>query len=129
MIRSFLPSRFWLEMYQMECYLFQIPHDSNRSRKEIIECVECGITFKRRSNLNSHIRTIHNQQYPHICSICGKGVNCKQILRGHMADKHGFEKDYKCQFCNQEFAYKQPYMMHLQKQHSFIMPCNSKLAR
>ena len=68
---------------------------------EQFKCVECGKTYKTQSNLNKHIKLVHECRKDHICTECGNAFAQKSHLDQHISAKHS--KVIKCHYCNNEF--------------------------
>ena len=52
--------------------------------KPAYRCVTCDKTFKRKSDLNRHLRTsLKHASRRFSCSICGKSYTRKHVLTGH----------------------------------------------
>jgi hypothetical protein len=69
----------------MRCHLATAPHD----------CKLCGIGFRRTTDLQRHIRTVHvpNDQKPWACPKCPKRFGRSDALKRHMASK---SKEHGC---------------------------------
>jgi uncharacterized C2H2 Zn-finger protein len=69
----------------MRCHLATAPH----------ECKQCGLGFRRTTDLQRHIRTMHipNDQKPWACPKCPKRFGRSDALKRHMASK---SKDHGC---------------------------------
>ena len=104
----------------------------NSEKKKVI-CPICNNGFSNKSNLKTHISSIHNKilpfkcpypncskkyssnirlnvhirthkgEKPYKCKICLKSFNENGNLKAHMS-RHEIEKKFKCQFCDK--AYK-----------------------
>ena len=51
-------------------------------------CRQCGRTFASISNLNHHIRVLHDGIFKYRCTVCGKGTSSAAKNRSHMASQH-----------------------------------------
>jgi len=69
----------------MRCHLVTTPHN----------CKTCGLGFRRTTDLQRHIRTMHtpNDQKPWACSKCPKRFGRSDALKRHMASR---SKDHGC---------------------------------
>lgn len=71
------------------------------------ECPHCSKRFAHLSNMNRHIRLVHNKMvvtHKYVnCEVCGKVVQSTS-LKKHMASVHENRKDFKCEYCDKSFA-------------------------
>jgi len=69
----------------MRCHLVTTPHN----------CKTCGLGFRRTTDLQRHIRTMHvpNDQKPWACSKCPKRFGRSDALKRHMSSR---SKDHGC---------------------------------
>lgn len=58
-------------------------------------CELCNRSFFNKSELNTHVRSMHENKRQHICSVCEKGFNRNCDLVRHMF-MHRQEQPYKC---------------------------------
>jgi hypothetical protein len=59
------------------CHLEVAPH----------QCDSCNASFKRATDLQRHIRTLHSAHKPWSCDACGKGFGRSDALKRHTASK------------------------------------------
>nr|XP_040045203.1 zinc finger protein 184-like isoform X2 [Gasterosteus aculeatus aculeatus] len=106
--------------------------------RKAFSCSVCAKTFKRRGNLNIHMRThvgvkpfgcslcskrftqkagldyhlkIHTGEKPFSCSLCGKSFRHKGALTSHMA-RHSEVKPFSCGICNKRFGTESQLQVH-----------------
>lgn len=68
-------------------------------------CEKCGKKFKRRPDLNNHIRCIHENNY-FVCNICNNSFQTSRNLERHVSTVH--EQVKRCillNFGQQNFVY------------------------
>gem|GEM_PF-4834878 len=51
-------------------------------------CATCGKAFKKKGNLNRHIKTVHEKQKPFKCEHCGRTFGQKEHLNKHIKVVH-----------------------------------------
>ena len=62
---------------------------------KIFKCFICSFSTKWRSNLRTHIRTVHEFKKPFCCEICQISFSQNSSLKTHKI-VHGNEKPFKC---------------------------------
>ena len=72
------------------------------SKTTSFECETCGKCFKKRRDLNVHVR-IHTGEKPFPCKTCKKVFAYSSALKAH-ARTHTGEKPYVCKYCNKGFT-------------------------
>ncbi|XP_042207163.1 zinc finger protein 24-like isoform X2 [Homarus americanus] len=81
------------------------------------ECDTCKKTFRRSSNLYTHMR-IHNiEEQRHICKACNKSFARADKLKDHMI-RHLQIKRYACRLCPKAYNEKRDLTKHLEKVHT-----------
>ncbi|KAM9918900.1 hypothetical protein OXX59_008324 [Metschnikowia pulcherrima] len=58
-------------------------HETGHSRA--VDCDKCKLTFKDKSILEVHVRSVH---YTHKCRFCHKGFANEQAMKGHISMVH-----------------------------------------
>ncbi|KAF8980589.1 hypothetical protein BDQ17DRAFT_1380586, partial [Cyathus striatus] len=58
---------------------------SRRGRKT--PCTQCTKTFRRRTDKDRHVRTIHLREVVHICDICHREFTRLDALNRHLKSK------------------------------------------
>lgn len=113
--------RFFLK-YEVQRHM--VKHDEGRP----FQCVHCEKRFKTKSNLASHIKSVHNRaeikSFP--CSLCSCSYFHKRHLDYHMR-KHTNERRYECKICLQTFLYSDALKWHQIRSHNDKAPFNCSL--
>lgn len=63
-------------------------------------CTVCTLTFRNRSSLNWHLKTVHHQQFE--CYVCHKSFNRKSNLITH-SRSHTNSRPFRCKYCSLSF--------------------------
>ena len=88
-------------------------------------CPDCGKDFAQQSNLNKHIKTVHQNKQDFKCVTCGKGFGKKDHLTRHIKCVHNLEKRYLCTQCEKRFGQACDLARHVESIHEGIVyPCN-----
>ncbi|XP_034950208.1 zinc finger protein 28-like [Chelonus insularis] len=66
------------------------------------ECDYCKATFSRKNNLKNHILSVHMNERPYFCCICGKKFKTSSHLTTHIMI-HSNHSIYQCQYCDKTF--------------------------
>ena len=76
-------------------------NDNNKTSKEksMLVCEHCAKTFKTKSGLKLHVKTIHVKEFKHICIQCNKGFNLTTQFKYHQA-RHIQLQFQECDFCH-----------------------------
>lgn len=97
---------------------FKSPLDSEERK---FECSVCHVSFSRRYNLGTHVKT-HNigrsKDYP--CTLCTKGFDRKHDLSRHIATVHNGERAFSCSLCTCTFSRKDALGRHMTQKHNDI---------
>ena len=54
-------------------------HDEERER---FSCEICGHTFNQQTNLDRHVRVVHEGIYDHECKSCDKKFSTNYLMQG-----------------------------------------------
>ena len=68
-----------------------------------IKCDQCSATFRSRTNLQKHIRSVHEKKKGYVCDRCGKGFSFKDGLTRHVSTVHDNERKFPCPLCPPRF--------------------------
>ena len=100
-------------------------------KQESFECSECEKTFSNISNLNRHLKTVHedlsryNVSYldniddalKFECQQCEKKFHRKDVLKRHVQTVHSEKNEYSCSNCEKKFARKDKLKSHMKLMH------------
>ena len=79
-------------------------------------CLQCGMAFTHRSNLNRHMRS-RAGIFSYTCQLCNKGFSSKDNLKGHMIVAHNVGEKLSCEICAKTFSYKKSLQDHVKIVH------------
>eukprot|EP00092_Neocalanus_flemingeri_P029541 GFUD01032084.1.p1 GENE.GFUD01032084.1~~GFUD01032084.1.p1 ORF type:complete len:464 (-),score=93.06 GFUD01032084.1:57-1448(-) len=86
-----------------------------------IHCPKCDKKFSHQSNLEIHLKRIHEQAGIFVCSFCSQTFNQRSYLLSHER-KHTGEKPYQCEHCLDSFPEKRTLYNHYYKDHNLPKP-------
>ena len=75
------------------------------------------IVTQRKSNLNRHIRLVHEGQKDHKCDICGKLYSGAVTLIRHKQSVHEGKKNHTCDTCGNCFSQNASLKRHIRQVH------------
>ena len=70
-------------------------------REKVCLCIECGKSFYNKSQLNIHVKAVHEKVKNHLCNLCGKSFFNVKDMEMHVK-RHGV-KDMACEICGNLF--------------------------
>lgn len=80
-------------------------HILTHSDVKNFKCPECDKSFKTKSNLNGHIKSVHCDYRPFQCNVCLKAFKMKYDLTKHSI-VHSNAEPFVCKVCNKLFSRK-----------------------
>ncbi|XP_062535237.1 zinc finger protein OZF-like [Armigeres subalbatus] len=80
-------------------------HEANDHGNWAFKCALCDKAFPQKYSLNSHLKTMHTDEKPHQCTVCGMTFRQKGGLRTHMSN-HVEVPQFKCEVCSKMFKAK-----------------------
>ena len=100
-------------------------HCINLNQEEINKgnlnkCESCGNKFRKKGNLNVHIKTVHENVKKHKCGSCDKSFGHKETLKNHVNIIHENMKAFKCDTCSIAFGYIRRLKEHIKSVHENI---------
>ena len=100
---------------------FKLPQTVDPDMRSF-SCQLCTSKLKSRSNLNNHIKAVHEKDKPFECLICSVRFSFNSQLKKHSKNVH--EKTYnyvKCQLCIPEKLFSKSYLKdHVRSVHEKI---------
>lgn len=79
------------------------PPDPKPQPKEFA-CPRCHATFKTNSNMQKHVRTVHENARPFKCDQCDAAYGHKNLLVEHVRTRHNGERPFECTTCGARFG-------------------------
>uniref|UniRef100_A0A7S3A0J8 C2H2-type domain-containing protein n=1 Tax=Rhodosorus marinus TaxID=101924 RepID=A0A7S3A0J8_9RHOD len=92
--------------------------DHTASEEARPTCPHCGATFKRKYEMQRHVKSIHLKEKRHTCTVCDKGFFQRSHLNVHMRTVHERKKDDMCTICGRSFATKYKVDRHVRAVHN-----------
>src|SRR6266404_27202 len=62
-------------------------------------CEICDNTFANKTNLKSHIETVHQGKRNYSCHLCEKKYSTGSNLNAHVKIVHEGRREHQCEFC------------------------------
>ena len=87
-----------------------------------VKCTLCDACFSVKTNLNKHIKYVHEKKKPFECHICDANFASKQGMNTHTKSVHEGEKPFKCDICDYISAKKSHVKTHTQSVHEKKKP-------
>ncbi|XP_049825066.1 zinc finger protein Gfi-1b-like [Aethina tumida] len=84
-------------------------HDETR----IFRCNLCGKRFNNQEKLDNHVMK-HTSVKPHQCNLCSKSYTVKCDLNKHIISVHNHQFPSRCDFCHKGFVRKDHLAKHLE---------------
>jgi uncharacterized C2H2 Zn-finger protein len=94
------------------------PVSTTDGEERKFECDICHMSFNRRYNLGTHIKTHDkNRSKDFACHLCLKPFDRKHDLTRHVATVHNGERAYNCNTCTSTFSRKDALVRHQLQKH------------
>ena len=88
--------------------------------KQTFKCNSCEKAFRYKSNIYSHMKTVHEMQKNHKCE-CGREFTNSNNLKNHKKLVHEKQsKIYKCNSCETSFKLKNYLKEHIKNVHEKV---------
>ena len=91
----------------------------------MLRCDICEDRFETKSDLASHVSSIHNESKPK-CTICNQIFLQENHFAKHMRDVHDQKKPFGCNFCDAMYERKNYLKVHIQTVHEGKKGCWAK---
>ncbi|KAI8643371.1 hypothetical protein BD408DRAFT_365133 [Parasitella parasitica] len=96
-----------------------MPTNKNDQDQRKFECDICHVTFSRRYNLGTHIKTHDKSRRKDFsCHLCQKFFDRKHDLTRHISTVHNGERAYACAECPSTFSRKDAMVRHRMQKHN-----------
>ncbi|KAL6265027.1 hypothetical protein P5V15_005118 [Pogonomyrmex californicus] len=79
-------------------------------------CETCNFTTRNKVSLRTHIRRVHQRDFPYRCGQCGKGFMSNYDLEDHRAS-HLDSKSFVCEYCGNMYSQKSYLIAHMRAIH------------
>ena len=80
-------------------------HNIQDTEERPFKCGDCGVCYKRESNLITHHRDTYMGLQPFLCKVCNKAFSIISLLKEHMR-VHTGERPFMCPRCGKKFSKK-----------------------
>ena len=92
------------------------------------ECSECGLTFRDIKTRDMHFRNAHTRRYR--CEHCDAAFKTRSDMNRHVRIVHEKQRNFPCEHCNSKFSERNKLKRHVQTVHEKLRPyicpiCNS----
>ncbi|TRY80463.1 hypothetical protein TCAL_10487 [Tigriopus californicus] len=81
------------------------------------ECTSCDYKSPRRSNVNQHIKTVHDRIRDFACQQCPYKSSRRSNLANHVKTVHDNIKDFLCRYCDFKSSRKYNIVQHINRVH------------
>ena len=85
--------------------------------KQSFRCEICEKYFKMRSQMQRHVKKVHEKASETKCELCEKTFSDAYCLMVHMNTFHSKKKNFICDTCEQSFVSKAALIGHIQVRH------------
>ena len=85
--------------------------EDSESKLKTIPCLECDKLFKSQSNLNLHVKRVHQEVKNYICDKCPKSFETSKDFTVHKL-LHKGEKNFPCNICGKSYQTKDYLIIH-----------------
>lgn len=81
------------------------------------DCPQCEATFRRRSDMNRHVRVVHEKQRPFACPTCQNRFGEKSNMLKHVRMVHQNIRHFRCPHCQAAFGQRGNCEAHIRAVH------------
>jgi gas vesicle protein len=85
-----------------------------------VECEFCNFTCSTNSNLQKHIKEVHNKIRDFECEFCNFTCSQNSNLQQHIKSVHYKIKDFECEFCDYTCSQNSDLQKHIKSVHNKI---------
>ena len=102
------------ENYALRQHIDRI-HNPNKTNDH--ECQRCHKKFGFKSDLNRHVRTVHERERGHDCAECGKSFGEARNRDRHVRSVHQGIRSAPCRICGASFTQDGNLLTHVEQVH------------
>ncbi|XP_040568391.1 uncharacterized protein [Lepeophtheirus salmonis] len=93
------------------------------SSNKIMECLNCALPFSNSTQLQKHLKLVHQNESFLPCPVCKiTGLCGKEAVDIHVYKEHGMGELFRCEECSYETSIKSTYVGHMAEHASISEP-------
>lgn len=99
------PEAKWICEYCAKCFNTKYKltlHSRSHTNVRPYQCSQCPASFKQKTDLNSHLMSLHSDDRPFLCKDCGLSFKIPNSLRSHRKRKHHQNGMKTCSECHKK---------------------------
>ena len=88
-------------------------HQATHMDVRPFHCTTCGKQFKRKEDLNRHVRIDECKPESRKCPHCEEIFQSRYFLKTHLTTVHGLIEEFECEVCHKKFILKTNLAAHM----------------